>query len=110
MQNYLLTRRCNEIDKGEPLIGMQMWCEWGELWREYGEDFHSNHQCETLKDACDALPDCVMLSFAYADALHAAKKSTEAVAVYEVCYPTTLSAVQFVCSQRCSCFPAAVPR
>ena len=61
-----------------------MWCEWAELWREYGEEHHSNHVCDTLRDACSALPDCVMLSFALADALHAAKKAPEALAVYAV--------------------------
>ena len=63
---------------------MQVWCEWAELWREYGEEHHSSHVCDTLRDACAALPECVMMSFALADALHAAKKPSEAVAVYEV--------------------------
>lgn len=67
-------------------IGMQMWCEWSELWREYGEEYHSTHLCDTLKMACAALPECVLLSFALADSLHAAKKPIEAVAVYEVRY------------------------
>lgn len=64
--------------------GMQLWCEWAEQWREYGEEFHNSHQCDALKKACVALPDCVMLSFALADALHAAKKPQDAVAVYDV--------------------------
>lgn len=64
---------------------IQMWYEWAVVWRRGAEEHSSAHECAVLKQACAALPDCVMLSFALADALEATGKHAEALKVFEVC-------------------------
>lgn len=86
------TQDCVLLDYVHIVSGMQhqgfvsqIWYEWAVLWRRGADEHSSAHECAVLKQAAAALPDCVMLSFALADALEATGKHSEALKVFEVC-------------------------
>lgn len=88
-----------------------MWYEWAVVWRRGVDEHSSAHECAVLKQAVAALPDCVMLAFALADALEATGKHADALKVFEVCCSCIeaqqLSSqvmelqITYMCSMRC---------